>query len=118
MPGPDTTFPASGFAGLGLRVRSITTTATLSVNDDAVLLCDATGGAFTVTLPAAADAERLNFGMLYCVKKTDVSANAVTLDGAGAETIDGAANVSLAAQFDTALLISDGTEWHLMAAGV
>lgn len=45
--------------------------------------CDATGGAFTVALPALASAEE----RLYIFKKIDTSANAVTVQAATGETI-------------------------------
>lgn len=76
--------------------------------------CDATTAAFTATLPAA-----LGFkGRTILVKKTDASANAVTVDGNASETIDGAATASLAARYDSALMLSDGSNWHLMALSV
>lgn len=75
---------------------------------DFLVLCNASGGAFTVTLPAAAAAA----GRIYTIKKIDSSANAVTVDGAGAETIDGAATRNLAAQYDALLIQSDGSNWH------
>lgn len=71
---------------------------------------NATGGAVTINLPAVSG---LN-GRCYIVKKTDVSVNAVTIDGAGAETIDGAATKVLAAQYDVARLVCDGSVWHLI----
>lgn len=78
---------------------------------DAIVLVDSTGGAFTVTLPAATGS-----GRILTFKKTDVAANAVTLDGAGAETIDGAAtNTDIDAQWDT-LTIVDGASgaWSII----
>jgi hypothetical protein len=72
-----------------------------------VLLCDASGGAFTVTLPAAATVS----GSSISVKKSDASANAVTVDGNAAETIDGAATLALSTQYEAVTLWSDGTNW-------
>jgi hypothetical protein len=86
-------------------VRTKTTTYTALAGD--VLLCDATGGAFTVTLPAAAGVT----GQSISVKKTDASANAVTVDGNGAETIDGAATLALATRYAAVTLWSDGSNW-------
>lgn len=80
-------------------------------DDDLVVLCDATGGAFTVTLLTAAGRE----GQRLIVKKTDAGVNVITIDGAGAETIDGAAAVTLTVQYSTKELVSDGTNWHLVS---
>lgn len=65
--------------------------------------CDATTAAFTVTLPASA----VN-GSFYQIMKVDVSANAVTVSGNGAN-INGAASQSLAAQFAKITVVFDST---------
>lgn len=92
-------------------VVSVTTTYTVLTGDSYVVLCDATGGAFTVTLPAAASSTNIQ----VTLKKTDVSANAVTIDGDGAETIDGAATQSLATQWKTKTLVCNGTAWFILS---
>jgi len=74
---------------------------------------DASGGAFTVTLYPSSYVK----GQIMIVKKTDSGGNAVTVDGWSAETIDGAANVSLAAQYDTWMGICDGSNWHTIVTG-
>lgn len=75
-----------------------------------VLLCDATTAPFTVTLPDATK----NGGRKLTIKKVDASANAVTIDGAGSQTIDGATTDSLASQYDSLTMVSDGVEWWLI----
>jgi hypothetical protein len=69
------------------------------------VLVNATGGAVTVVLPAAAN----NTGRDIDVKKTDSSANAVTVDGNGAETIDGSATKVISTQNVNYTFRSDGT---------
>jgi hypothetical protein len=79
-----------------------------SVPADAVLITvDASGGAVVIALPAAATAvnRRIDF------KKIDASANTVTLDPDAAETIDDAATLVLAAQYESVSLYSNGAEW-------
>lgn len=93
------------------QVRTVTTTYTARHTDNLVL-GNATSGAFTITLPTAAQAT----GRRITFKKTDASGNAVTLDGSGSETIDGAATLALAAQYDFATLLSDGAAWHVIAS--
>jgi len=82
-------------------------TASFNLTHGGFYKVNATSGAVTVTLPAAAS----NTGMRVSIKKIDASANAVTIDGNGSETIDGATTSSLASQYDVATLICDGTEW-------
>lgn len=106
---PDRDGAGGGIIPLEARHRSVvskTSAYTLTEAND-ICLVDATGGAVTITLPTAAGKP----GRTYTVKKIDASANAVTVDGDGSETIDGAANVSLAAQWDSVRLFSDGTNW-------
>jgi hypothetical protein len=76
---------------------------------DSGVLADATGGAFTVTLPAAPV-----LGQLVWVKKTDASVNAVTVQPA-AGTIDGAASQPLAAQNVGVLCVRGAAQWFVIA---
>lgn len=93
-------------AEITTAVRAVTATTTLT-GTDSVLKADATTAAVTVNLPTAVGAT----GRKYTVKKIDSSVNAVTVDPSGTETIDGAATVALAAQWDTLRLVSDGSNW-------
>lgn len=95
--------------GLNTGIRTVTASAVVSIRDGTVLV-DATAGAITMTLPAAADAS----GMVVSVKKIDGSVNAVTIDGNGAETIDGAATKVLAAQYNVSTVHCDGTQWWIV----
>lgn len=89
--------------------RTVTTSDTLTPADF-LILADATAGALTVTLPVAANSR----GALIVTKKTDASGNAVTVAGDGSETIDGAANVSLASQYDAVTVACDGSGWWIV----
>lgn len=82
-------------------VRRVTVDTTLDSNDDLVLV-DATAGVVTVTLPFVDDAQR----KLYTVKKIDAGGNAVTVQGGGAETIDGG-TISLANQYDLVMVLAE-----------
>lgn len=79
---------------------------------DFTIRCDATAGAITVTLLPAA----LLSGKVYVIRKVDASANAVTLDADGAETLDGSATVSSATQFKTWIIQSNGVSWDILSA--
>jgi hypothetical protein len=63
---------------------------------------NATGGAFTVTLPLAAT----RVGRVIIIKKIDSSVNAVTVGISGSDTIEGSATVSLAAQWNKLVVIA------------
>lgn len=83
----------------------ITITAATTLTAAQVRACrnfrvDATAGAVTVTLPAAASI--LGFDMWF--KKIDSSGNAVTIARAGSDTLDGATSVSLASQYNVSRL--------------
>ncbi len=77
---------------------------------DCLVLCDATGGAFTITLPAKSGID----GRMYIIKKTDSSANAIIVDGNGAETIDGGATASITVQYESITIICGSSEWHIV----
>jgi hypothetical protein len=89
------------------RARTVSTTPVTLNSNDRTILSDASGGARVVNLPAAATAKN----HVYTIKKIDSSVNTVTIDGSGAETIDGATTVVLAAQWERVTIQSDGTAW-------
>ena len=93
-----------------LPTTSVTTAYTATAGDYTIL-CDASTGAFTVTLPLA----KPNKNKIYVIKKTDSSANAITIDGNGTETIDGALTQSLSSQYDTKTIQSSGTYWYILS---
>lgn len=95
-------------------VLSKTANYTVSTNDgdNVQVNVDATSGAATITFYAASG----NTGKIITVKKTDSSANAVTLDGNASETLDGATTASLTTQYDSATFVCDGTNWQKRAA--
>jgi hypothetical protein len=104
---------AGGSFGSQNAVQSVTTTPTTLDRSKGIILCDATAGAITLNLPAAnigAGSFPLGatFGNIFYIKKIDVSANAVTITRAGADTIEGANTLVLAAQWDKVVLVSDG----------
>jgi hypothetical protein len=81
-------------------------------NDDAtVYLCDCTAGNITFSLPSAAD---YGVGVPLNIKKTDATANTVTIDADGSETIDGSGTLVISAQWDNVVLQSDGQNWYIL----
>ncbi len=63
-----------------------------------------------MTLPAVQGIS----GRIYRIKKTDSGGNAVTVDGSGAETIDGATTNVLSSQYDVIEIQCDGSNWHIL----
>lgn len=97
------------------QVTAKTTTATLTVAEGGLISATSVGGAYSLTLPAASG----NAGLFYTLKKTDAAANAITLDGNGAETIDGAATyAAVDAEFDTVTIVCDGSNWHIVSVNL
>lgn len=80
-----------------------------ALSSDNVILCDASGGAFTVTLPAASLT-----GKLLHIKKIDSSLNAVTIDGNASELVEDAVTQALVRQGENLMLMSDGTQWWVL----
>lgn len=93
---------------------SVTTTPYTATSSDFLIPVDATSAAATVNLPTAVGIK----GRLYAVKKTDSSANSVTVDGSGSETIDGLTTAVLYVQNHAVLLQSDGANWQVLATNV
>ena len=95
----------------GLLVgRAAKTTTYVVAAGDSLISADATAGAFTVNLPAAAS----HTGRVVYIKKTDSSANAVTVDGNASETIDGALTQSIFLQYECLQMICNGTGWEIV----
>ena len=82
-----------------------------TVNDDIdIYLMDATSGNLTVTLPTANSA----VGRDIDIKKIDSSANTVTIDGNGSETIDGNSGIVISSQHNSLTMVSDGSNWFII----
>lgn len=95
-------------AGITVFTQAVQTTAfvaSASINVKNLYPCDATGGAFAATIPAAATAGE---GATLFIRKDDASTNAITLARTGSDTLDGVTSLSLALQNDCYGLVSDG----------
>ncbi|MER7517792.1 hypothetical protein [Streptomyces sp. NPDC126499] len=93
---------------LAYPVRSVNADATVRVIDE-VLLVDASGGNRTITLISAVATPNT-----YTVKKTDSSANTVTIAAAGGQTIDGATTKVLSTQWEKATVVPSGGNWYVV----
>jgi hypothetical protein len=95
-------------AAIALPYQAVNANATLDATFQSVAV-DASGGAITITLPAAASCT----GRQYDILKADSSANAVTVDGNGTETINGAATKVLSNQYTAVTIRSNGSGWYI-----
>lgn len=93
-------------------VQSLSANTNLVISNGAQVLLNATGGAFTVTLPQNnADTE----GKILKFKKISTGQNAVTIHRQGTDTIDGGHSIVLESDFAAVSLISDGNgKWYVM----
>lgn len=102
-----------GAVSSNLSATAVTAAYQSQTND--LVLANAVGGAFTVTLPIApATSNRV------VIKKTDSSANLVTiaLPASSTATIDGDTTIGLYTQGSAATLQYDGTNWRLTSTAM
>ena len=92
----------------GVRSGQSANYTVLTSDDGRIIEVNAAGGARTVSLP---DLIVANNGFTITVVKVDSSANLVTIDGNGADTINGAANYVLRSQWESVILKWTGTQW-------
>lgn len=88
---------------------TITVTSNYTASTQDIILCNATSGAFTVSLPPASS----NNNKVYTIKKIDNSSNLVTIDGNGSETIDDEINQTIN-EFDSLKIVCDGIGWKII----
>lgn len=91
----------------GANVKTVTAgVSALTVDDAGAVLVDASGGNVTLTLPAANVVAGL--GIEFTFYRTDASVNSVTVNRAGADTIDGGVSFTLPGQFAYRTIRGDG----------
>ena len=81
---------------------------TITALDDYISV-DASGGAVTINLLPLATAPIKPIS----IKKIDVSANTVTIDGNSGETIDGSATEVISSQYNAVTVVPFSSEWRL-----
>lgn len=91
-----------------INFRTYTTNTSLTVLNDGYVMVDATTAPLTITLSSAVTQKR------YHIKKIDNSANAVTISRTGSDLIEGVTTKSLATQYKSFTLYSDGVnKWYI-----
>jgi len=99
-----------------LPILSTSADLTLAVATHYTVLVDATGANRTITLPALSAAYNgtTGRGYIFNVQKIDATANTVTVDGDGSETINGATTKVLAAQYESMQIQAGPAEWSIL----
>lgn len=93
-----------------VEARTVSGNAIVADDSVSVLLADASGGAIVITLP-----NPLTWTDKWLtIKKTDATANVVTVTGGVGVLIDGAGTQSIAYQYDAITVVSDGTNWAIL----
>lgn len=98
-------------AGLVKAYVAKTSAYTLTTADE-VVAASTSGGAFSLTLPTAVG----NTGRVFTIKKTDTSANALTIATTSSQTIDGSTTRILNGQGARIKVVSNGSNWEILAS--
>lgn len=102
---------ASGSGGGRSPITNRTGNATLTATSPVYNTIDATAGNITITLPLA----NASNGQCFKLKRTDGTANTVTIARAGSDTIDGAASYTLPTQYKYVHIHNNNsTSWWVM----
>jgi len=103
----------NGFwAPLGVGQTTSVTAAYTAILTDHAIACNASAGAFTISLPTAVGIN----GKEYIIIKTDSSSNAVTVDPSGTETIDGLTVWVLYQPYEWVMIKSNGANWIIVSS--
>lgn len=95
----------------GVSAAIITTSLDITLSDSHyTVLVDASTANRIVNLPAASASS----GRIYNIKKTDSSANTVTIDGNASETIDGALTQVISIQYNSLEIQCNGSSWFII----
>jgi len=104
---PQTTLQVNG--GFSVHVATKIANYTMSSSDFAILAN--ASSALTITLPTAKRG-----GMIVHIKKIDTSPNVVTVSRTGTDTIEGTTTKTLTTQYQSLMLIADGTStWYILS---
>ena len=103
---PTSTLDIQG--SLTLKSNTLSAATTLD-NTHNIVFCGS--GAYTVTLPTAASVA----GKTYYIKNINTNSDDINIDGFGTETIDGDLSLVLYVYNDAVRVVSDGTNWRIVA---
>lgn len=93
--------------GLGLNSETVTSTSYTTGWADNVIICDASSNAITINLTNISD-------QVLTIKKTDSSGNAITIDPAASNQIEGSSTYTLSTQYDFIRIICISGTWFII----
>jgi hypothetical protein len=96
--------------GIVPAVTVVNSTPYTVLSTDFILLVNTTAAARTINLPAVASGTRILFVVDHLAS---ANTNNITIDGNGAETIDGASTSVISTARGCKLLVCDGTAWYI-----
>lgn len=105
---PNSTLTVTGSVSTN-TIRNLVTPYNVATSDS-VMLMDTSSNNIFVNLPNAGSC----FGRRLSIKKTDATANTVTITPAGVQVIDGAATKVLVTQYASVDIVSDGLNWYIV----
>ncbi len=105
---PNSLLSVNGPIATAFATKTSSYTASAS---DSVIACDATSAAVTINLPSASGIT----GRHYTIKKIDSSSNSCTIGPNGSETVDGGTTYALGAQWKYVTVVSNGSNWLIVA---
>jgi hypothetical protein len=105
---PTSTLQVTGSVAKSITVKTASYTATAA---DHSIICNNTGGAITISLPAAGGCT----GRIYIIKKVSGILLNVTIDPNASETIDGGSTRVLTMQNEGVMIQSDGSNWYVIS---
>ena len=91
------------------RFSVVSKTTTYTAKAKELVLCDTSGGGFTVTLPSAVPLP----GASIVIKKTSADGNTLTVATTSSQTIDGLTTQAWTTQHDALQVTSDGANWRV-----
>lgn len=91
-------------------ITNVTQTTDYTITAPGTYIVDNTGADIDVIPPAAASFP----GELINIKKLSTNPDNITINPPGAETIDGAADVTLTTQYSSITFVSDGTQYWIL----
>ncbi len=94
----------------GVWTTSTQTTNYTITSSDTVIFANATSGNVTITIPAASGLA----GYRFYIKRVDGSANTVTVQRSGSDTIDGMTSFTLDLQYTALAVVSNGSAWYIL----
>ena len=105
---PTSTLHVSG--SIAFVPTTLLTGAYAVVGTDSILLSNAISGSIDITLPSAASF----VGRQLTIKKIDASLNLVNVSGSSGQLIDGQIVQSIATQYTSMTIVSDGSAWFII----